>query len=433
MVDQKTGTNGMISFFVPLGVTASLMMFTHSIISAGLSRTLSPVVSTAAHAVAVSLSDMAGGPLCQIRQTAMALVGSRQSFQSVRRVYMLTMGAFIAIMLAIAYLPAASRLVLQQLLGVKDELFPATLLAFRVTMFLPLVSGLRYLYHGVITARRETRYISAGMFFRVGFMVLLIFSISRWQWITGPLVGSITLVGGVGLECLLAYVFGRRLIPAGEAIISDNQVWRFYLPLIASSFIFTVGKPFINAGLARMPNAAVNLAAFSVASSLAWVIIAPSQTIHMLTMVFGRDPQDRPTVKRFSTFFAVGSATLLSLIAFSPAGTWVLTKLVSVPAETLSATLLSIRTLALFPLIICWQEYNMGLLLLEHSTRLVSIGKALNLGCTIAFVLFLAPGLPGPIAAPLAQMVGYTCEGALLVASRRMQQRHPQHQQNIAA
>jgi hypothetical protein len=433
VAERKVGLNELLRFFIPLGITSSLMMFTHSIISAGLSRTVSPVVSTAAHAVAVSLSDMAGGPLCQIRQTAMVLISSRQSFQTVRRVYVITMACFVAIMLAIAYVPLAGSFVLQGLLGVKDELFPATLTAFRVTMFLPLLSGLRFLYHGVITSRRETRYISIGMMFRVAFMVILIFSFVRWRFVVGPLVGSLTLVSGVGLECLLSYLFGRKLIPDGEQTVSDREVWRFYLPLIASALVFSMGKPFINAGLARMPDAAVSLAAFSVASSLAWVIVCPSQTTHMLTLVFGREQENRPLVRRFATVLAIGSTGLLAVLAYTPIGAWVLTNLVGVPAETLAATLLAVRTLSAFPLIICWQEYSMGMLLLSHSTRLVSIGKALNLGSTIAFVLFVAPSLPGPIAAPLAQMVGFTCEGAMLYGSRMVLRRNLENQLRLSA
>lgn len=422
-MSKRTGIAELTSFFIPLGLTASLMMFTHSILSAGLSRTINPTISTAAHAVALSLSDMAGGPLCQIRQTAMALVTSRQSFQAVRRVFLTTTAGFIALMFAIAYVPALSRLVLQQLLGVKDELLPATLLSFRVLMFLPIVSGWRYLYHGVITRQRQTRFISAGMFIRVGLMVTLAFSFSHWHWVQGPLVGSLTLLCGITLEFTMAYVFGHGLVPDGEGGSGDREVWKFYLPLIASSLLVSIGKPFINAGLARMENAAISLAAFSVASSVAWVIISPSQTIHMLTMVFGRELPERALVRKFAASFAGISSALLAVVSFSPAGTWVLTRLISVPPENLAATLFSCRTLAVFPLIICWQEYNMGLLLLNRSTRLVSLGKGLNLSSTILFVLLVAPHLSGPVAAPLAQLIGFVTEGAFLTASRRLASR----------
>ncbi len=418
MTDRKKGMQELLKFFVPLGITWSLMMFTHTIISAGLSRTTNPTVSTAAYAVALSLAAIAEAPLVMLRQTVMANVSSKQTFLVVRAVALTTLAFFAAVVLSIAYVPAIGRLAFQQILGVKDELFSATVLAFRVTMFLPLVSGLRCLYQGLITQQRRTKYLSTGMFIRVGFMIFLVFGFTRWRWVVGPLVGAIALVGGIGVEGLMAYYFGRNLVPEGDATLVSNDVWKFYLPLVASSLLVAMGKPFINAGLARMPDAAVGLAAFNVASSLAWVIVSPSQTMHQVTMVCGRSVADRPVVRHFATIFAVGSTLLLMALAYSPIGRWVLGGLISVPTESLPATLNALRTLAFFPLIICWQEYNTGLLLLDRSTRLVSIGKALNLASTIGFVIFLAPTLPGAIAAPLAQLVGFTCEGIVLHGGR---------------
>lgn len=428
MSDKRVGMRELLRFFTPLGIAWSLMMFTHTIIAAGLSRTTNPTVSTAAYAVALSLAAIAEAPLVMIRQTVMANVTSRQTFLTVRVVLITTLCFFAAIVLSIAYIPSISRLVLQQILGVQDDLFAATVLAFRVTMFLPLVSALRCLYQGLITAQRRTSYISTGMFVRVGYMILLVIGFTRWHWVVGPLVGAIALVSGIGVEGLMAYIFGRKLIPEGEATITTRAVWQFYLPLIASSLLVSMGKPFINAGLSRMTDAAIGLAAFNNASALAWAIISPSQTVHQVTMVFGREQADRPVVRRFASRFAAGSTLLLLLLGFSPLGPWILSNLISAPKETLPATLLALRTLAFFPLVICWQEYNMGLLLLSHSTRVVGIAKALNLCTTIAFVIWLAPSLPGAVAAPLAQMVGFACEGAISHGGRLLLARGMQHQ-----
>jgi len=285
-------------------------------------------------------------------------------------------------------------------------------------MFLPLASGLRCIYQGVIMVRRRTTYISTGMFVRVGFMIMLIFAFTRFAWVTGPLVGAITLVGGILVEGTMAYFFGKRIIPAGDAVVASAAVWKFFLPLIASSLMVSMGKPFINAGLARLPDATVALAAFSVASSFAWVFISPTQNVHQLTMVFGRNSINLPLVKRFSVVFTICSSALLLLIAFTPVGRYILQELISVPVEMLQPTLVAVRTLAFFPLIIGWQEYNTGLLLLSQSTRLVGISKATNLLATIGFVVLLAPLLPGAVAAPLAQMVGFFCEGLLLHTGR---------------
>mgnify|MGYP000860134344 CR=1 FL=1 len=416
MTEQRRTGNlpDLLRFYLPLAVTWMLMMFTHTIISAGLARTVNPTVSTAAYAVALSLAAIFEAPLVMLRQTGMALISSKQSFLVVRRVARITLLIFMAIVVAIGYVPALGRYVFQDILGVADELLAATIIAFRVTMLLPIASGLRCLYQSLILLNKHTTYISIGMFVRVGFMIVLIYCFSTFHWVVGPLVGAIALVSGIFIEGINAYWFGRKLIPEGEKTIMPRAVWSFYLPLIDSSLFVAMGKPFINAGLARMPDAAISLAAFSVASSFAWVLISPSQNVHQVTMMFGRNPADRPLVRKFAAAVAIISTTALLAVSFSPLGRWLLTNLIQAPAELIEPTLWGIRTLAFCPLILCWLEYNTGILLLTQATRLVSLAKTLNLLTTIAFVLTLAPFVPGAIAAPLAQLVGFASEGLVL-------------------
>ena len=145
-------------------------------------------------------------------------------------------------------------------------------------------------------------------------------------------------------------------------------------------------------------------------------------------MVFGRNSDNLPLVRRFSMVFAIISTVMLITVAYTPIGQFILKELIRVPAEMLQPTLLAVRTLAFFPLIMAWLEYNTGLLLLSQSTRIVGISKATNLLATISFVVLLAPRLPGPIAAPLAQMVGFTCEGILLHIGRLLLLRSPAEQ-----
>src|SRR5690554_5044883 len=140
MTEQRRTGNlpDLLRFYLPLAVTWMLMMFTHTIISAGLARTVDPTVSTAAYAVALSLGAIFEAPLVMLRQTGMALISSKQSFQIVRRIAGITLLIFMAIVVAIGYVPALGRFVFQDILGVADELLAATITAFRVTMLLPI-------------------------------------------------------------------------------------------------------------------------------------------------------------------------------------------------------------------------------------------------------------------------------------------------------
>ncbi|MDP3487593.1 MAG: hypothetical protein Q8S19_06645, partial [Bacillota bacterium] len=111
--EDKVSLSELLRFFMPLAVTWMLMMFTHTIISGGLSRTLNPTVSTAAYAVALSLAAIAEAPLTMMRQVTLAFVHSRQSFRVVGQVLLATLSFFMLIVLAIGYIAPLGRLVFQ--------------------------------------------------------------------------------------------------------------------------------------------------------------------------------------------------------------------------------------------------------------------------------------------------------------------------------
>ncbi len=404
----------LLRFFAPLAVTWMLMMFTHTVISAGLARTYDPAIATAAYAIALNFGEIFEAPLVMIRQTGVAFITGRLSFQTVRKVTFITIAIFMIIVLTIAYIPPFTRFMFQEVLGVCDDLYAATLLGFRITLLFPLVSGLRSLYQSVILVNRRTLYISLGVLVRVSFVTLVVLGLVRTRIVPGVLVGAIAIVGAVIAEAVPAYFFSSRLQTEPGSPVATLAVWRFYLPLIASSLFVSMGRPFINAGLSRMPQATISLAAFNVASSLAGMLISPSYNLHQLTMVFGRSKNNLPLVRRFAIGFSLATTGLLLLIALTPLGAWILTGPVDIPQELLAPTQLALRVMALFPLLIGWLEYNTGVLLLNQASKLVGLAKTLNLVSTIAFVLVLAPNLPGALAAPLAQAVGLLGEGWVL-------------------
>lgn len=416
--EERVGLGEMLRFFWPIALTSTLTMFTHTIISGGLSRTLNPASATAAYTIALGLAEIFEAPVVILRQVVLVYLQSKQAFKTIWTVYLTTVCAMMALVLTIAFYAPVTRYVLQTVLGVSDTLLPATLAAFRITMLLPIVSGFRCIYQGIALVGRRTSHIAAAMAVRVGFMWVLVAVLSQRGLPQGSLLGAIAIVGGVVVEGLTVFLLSRGLSPTADRVLGYRPVWLFYYPLIVSTLLVSVGKPILNASLARTPNAVVALASFSIATSVAWLFIAPAQSIHLLVMVFGRSVEDRPQVARFSLVLTLLSTTLLLGFSLSSLGPYVLSKFVGVPAEILDLTILSMRVLAFLPLVICWQEYNSGLLLLAESTRLVGLSKLVNIAAII-----LACRLPSVVTAPLAQLVGFACGGAVLQLGRLYIQR----------
>ena len=86
----------------------------------------------------------------------------------------------------------------------------------------------------------------------------------RWERVTAGLAFA-------------ARVFWNKLRAFGQPSLKEQAL--FYLPLAATAFIIIITHSFFNAGLARLPNPEVLIAAFAVAKSLMHVFQSPVMMI----------------------------------------------------------------------------------------------------------------------------------------------------------
>jgi len=390
-----------------------ITMLTHTIISAGLARTYNPAVSLAAYAVALGLSEIFEAPLVLLRQVVVALTHSIQDYKEIRRVSVITMAVLMICVTLISYVPYLSYIVFQKILGVSSELFLDSLIAFRVLMLLPIVSGFRCLYQGLLLLERRTGAILRAMLYRAATMGLIVFAFTRFGWVKGALVGAIALIAGVFIEGAAAYCYGHAAVPKTLGSQSP-KVWRFYIPLLYSALLASAGKPFINSGLARLPDSAQVLAAYSVAASLAWIIISPTLNLHQVVMVFCTSSEEEAQASKFTLLYALASSLTLLFFVVTPAGVFVLGRLMGVPQTMQQAILTTMGWMVPLPLVLSWQEHKTGLLLSSQASGLVGLSKVLNLTITVLAVLLLSHRLYGPVVAPLAQLAGGIAGGAVL-------------------
>ncbi len=420
-------------FFLPLAITSALMMASHSLISAGLARTINPVQSIAAYSVALNLAAIFEAPLIQARQMSLTLPRDRRSYGLIRRLSLTALLVSVGLELLIAFTPLGS-LVFGRVLSVPGELLQQTIRNFWVLMLLPLVSGIRTFFQGVIIREKQTTSITVAMVIRIALMCALVYAFTRWGWVKGGYVGGVTLVTGVGLEMVFAIQKARRLLkqqhdrPEGEdgQPVTTPQIWRFYYPLAIAALMAASAKPFINAGLARGNDATLALAAYSVAWSFGWIIVSPVQTIHQVTIVFGRQPGGDRHVRRFALGFGTISSLVLLAIGFSPLGRMVLVNWIGVSEALLAPTLVNLQMMSILPMLFGWLEYATGTLLLAKSTRIISLGKIANLiGTMVAVTLMVATsGWWSMVIGPLSQIAGSMVEGVVLTTGWFLMRMH---------
>ncbi|MGE5653473.1 MAG: hypothetical protein ACM3ZQ_04290 [Bacillota bacterium] len=418
MRETECGTPSMrstLSFFLPLALTSAMTMVSHSLISAGLARTVNPVASLAAYSVALATEDLFESPIIQTRQMTLALLRGPRSFKIISRVAATALLISLALGLLVAATPLGP-IVFSRVLGVPNELLQPTLHNFWIVMLLPILAGARSFFQGVVIRYRQTHVITTAMVGRVALMAGFIYSCVRWGWIKGGYIGSIALNVGVLVELAAAAAKSRKLLSEhreeDDRALTDRSAWRFYYPLAIAAVLASTAKPWVTAGIARRSEAAAALAAYSVAWSVGSILINPMQNIHQTTLVMGRGPNGDQHVRRFALAAGCSSAGLLLILSLSPLGHFILTDWIGVSDTLLTLTLRNLRVMAVLPLIISCVEYLMGQMLAKSLTRVISTAKVANLLATMAAVSLLARR--SAVVGPLSLIIGAATELAAL-------------------
>ncbi len=423
----QPSTYATLAFFLPLAMTSAMTMVSHSLISAGLARTIDPVASLAAYSVALATEDLFESPIIQTRQMTLALLKGPHSYDIIRRIAATALLISLSLGMLVAATPVGPW-VFTHLMGVPNELVQTTLLNFWIVMSLPLLAGARSFFQGIVIKHRQTRVITIAMVGRVVLMALFIQACVRWGWITGGYIGSIALVIGVLVELAAAWAKSRQLLGERAAEEDDRtmtyrQGWRFYYPLAIAAVLASTAKPWITAGIARGSDATTALAAYSVAWSLGSILINPMQNLHQTTLVLGRGPEGDRHVRWFALAVGGVASSLLLTLGLSPLGSFVLTRWVGVDGRLLALTLRNLQVMAALPLLFSGLEYLTGVMLARGYTGVISTAKIGNLAATMVAVTLIAGR--SMVVGPLSLIIGAGVElAALALGWYRSNQAH---------
>ncbi|PLX74907.1 MAG: hypothetical protein C0614_11530 [Desulfuromonas sp.] len=148
----------------------------------------------------------------------------------------------------------------------------------------------------------------------------------------------------------------------------------------------SVSHSIINAGLARLEDAVVALAAFSVAMVLHLFVASPSYQNHTITIAMVRGRRSLIAMMLFVLLIAVWVSILLALLAFTPVGTFVLNRLLGVSPEVGKGAREALGLLVLLPFITGLRGLFQGLVIRARRTPLVSFATAVRIGMLFVYL-----------------------------------------------
>ncbi|NEN82896.1 multi antimicrobial extrusion protein MatE [Paenibacillus elgii] len=414
----------LLAFFVPLGMSASLVTISHVIINSTLARAASPEIVIASYALPMSILGITERPAVLLRQTCSALVRDRLSFRALTAVSLYVLGAIFLIGAFISYTPVGPWVFLR-LFGVDAAMVEPMVEVYRVLMFVSIFSGIRCMFHGIIIYNMRTKWLTIGMAIRLAGMYALSLYFIR-TGVTSGTVGAVIFLTGMIIEAAVSLWEGRALlkheIPEKQPdhpIEKPSQVFRFYRPLLFSSVIAVISGPAINAFLGKTTDLKLAIASFAIAASLTNLVQSFFSYIHQIVLNFYR--KDAASVVRFTLLLSLIPSLLIALLAYTPVGPWFMQHVMGVSERLMLASLSTLRVFMLMTLVFPWLDFGNGLLMLRSQTKVMVWSQAANV-CVTLLVLVLCvartPGWNGMIGA-LAQSLGVAAEAAVVWAVLR--------------
>lgn len=201
--------------------------------------------------------------------------------------------------------------------------------------------------------------------------------------------------------------------------LRTTDIILFWLPLAATWLMMAVEGPYIAAIVARMPAAAHSLAAYGVATSLAWLIESPIMMLLSASTALVHGRASYLALRRFA-FLLNGIVTAgMIVLALPPVFRFIGEELIGLPPEISRLAHLSTVIMIPWPAAIGYRRFYQGILVRHHLTRLVAYGTVVRL--VTMSVTALAVGfrftLPGSAIGAIALLAGVVAEAA---ASRWM-------------
>jgi hypothetical protein len=168
---------------------------------------------------------------------------------------------------------------------------------------------------------------------------------------------------------------------------------RFYLPLIATSYLLTATNPLLAAALARTVDPATALAGYGVAFALIGVIYAPLLVVQQVAAQRLLDVGDMTRVRRFTAVVGLGLSGFAALVAFTPLGVWIFESGVGVRDAILDEALSAMTALWPVPALTGVRALHQGRLVAGHRTNPIAAaaGARTAILALVAFAMTTSP------------------------------------------
>jgi hypothetical protein len=204
-----------------------------------------------------------------------------------------------------------------------------------------------------------------------------------------------------------------------ENNLPTRKILLFWIPLALTWLMMALEGPIVASVIARLQEAKLNLAAYGVALSVAFISEGPIIMLVSTATALVRDYSTYKKLLRFAVVLNGLITVLLAILMIPQVFSFLADEVVGLPEEVSHLAYWSTLLFLPWPAAIGIRRFYQGILIRHNRTRFVTYGTIIRLGSLTAsaFLLSWWESLPGACVGSLSLSVGVVCEA---VASRIM-------------
>ncbi len=371
--------------WLPLAISFELMMCEGPSLQGAIGRLPDSTLHLAAWGLMMQISLLIESPVIMLLSTAIALVKDAGTFYALRR-FMLNLLIGCTVLTAFVAFTPLFDWIAGRVMGQPAAIVDAARPAMRIMLLWTAAIGWRRFFQGVLVRSGATRMVSWGTSVRLCAALTTAVSLTVWGKLPGVQVGACALMAAVITEAIATTLFALPIVRekvlshiSPEAPPTQRDIWRFHLPLAATTVLTLLALPLTSTTLARLPLPKENLAAWAVASMAVLVLRGWGLALHEITVSQARDYATRPALKRFAWMVGLVTSGFTALLVATPLLTAYFRYIVHLPENLYGLARLGVGACVFLPLITALASWARGLLVADGATSKVYHGMGLNL------------------------------------------------------
>ena len=425
----------MLVFFLPLAASSLLQGLRGPLLDAGMSRGRFPLESLATFALISGVMMMLATSANTLQSLFLVFVRGRASYRRLRlfsgwyAIGFLLLGSILTI-------PWLSGFVFVDAMGASEDIGDFLTPAVRIMLLFPAAMIARAFFQSILVVKRQTRAVWGSSMIGIAFLVAIAFGVTPFVPLRASTVAALAQVIVPAAEAIVLWLVARRVLADDpfpqdseeEPPASVGRMLQFVWPLLLTQMAMAGTTPLVSAGILRMNDGELQLAAYRVAWSLGVLGFSAIIMLRQTSLVMAREPEDHRRGRILSLAAGAIVTGVLFLVTLGPSGNFILGSLIGAPPEVAAAALPAWRFLAFLPLLASVRQFYTSLLLHQGKTRLASAAALVRVAAITAFLFYVAPGIAaaGATLGGVARLGGGALETAISGAiGRRFFERAP--------